>query len=366
MPRPRNSIPKFSVDRNGRAFTKVDGCFISLGRGDNPESRRRYAAVLTAHTSGQPIPTASAAAPAEPRSTVTLNELMLRYVTDALPRFSVAERHCQLSVIRLARQLFGQTPVAEFGPLKLRTLRNAMVAGDPNEVDAEGKPKPRKPWSRNTVNRQVKRLRAIIRWGVSWELVSASVVDALDTVASLTASETTAHEAKPRMAVPDADFQAVRLALREKHRDMLDLLSLTGARPGELLKLTTGMIERTEPVWRCELVEHKTAHRGKRRVLFFNAAAQLILRKYLQADPDARLLKMRRDNFGHTIKRACIRAGVTPFCPHQVRHTVATKLVDEIGTEGTQRLMGHATAAMTAHYSKAAEKQARDAVERLG
>ena len=28
MLRPRNSIPEFSIDRNGRAFTKVDGRFV--------------------------------------------------------------------------------------------------------------------------------------------------------------------------------------------------------------------------------------------------------------------------------------------------------------------------------------------------
>jgi len=64
-----------------------------------------------------------------------------------------------------------------------------MVAGDPKEVDNEGKPKPRKPWSRNTVNRQAKRLRAIFRWGVSWELAPISVVEALEAVSSLTATD---------------------------------------------------------------------------------------------------------------------------------------------------------------------------------
>ncbi|MFO1042232.1 MAG: site-specific integrase [Planctomycetaceae bacterium] len=363
MPRPRNSIPKFSIDKTGRAFTKVDGRFISLGRGDNPESRQRYAAILTAHTSGKLVEKSPQTAQSK---AITINELLLRFVTEALPKYSASERHCQMTVIRLTRKLFGHTAAAEFGPLKLRTLREAMIAGDPDERDSDGTPKPRKPWSRNTVNRQVKRLRAIFRWSVSWELVPASVVDALDMVASLTASETTAAESKPRYAVPDADFQAVRKTLREKHRDMLDLLSLTGARPGELLSLTTGMIERSEPVWRCELKQHKSAHKGKRRVLFFNVAAQAILRKYLKANPDEQLLKMRRDNFGHVIKRACIRAGVTPFCPHQVRHTVATKLVDAIGIESAQRLLGHASSAMTEHYSKAAEKKAIDAAKRLG
>lgn len=361
MPRPRNAIPKFSIDKTGRAFTKVNGRFVSLGRGDTPEARERYAAVLTEQLSGQVTGEAT-----ERKRPVTLNELLLKYATEALPRFSESERHCQRTVIRLARRLFGDTAVAEFGPLKLRVLRNAMVAGDPNETDSNGKPKPRKPWSRNTVNRQVKRLRAMIRWGVSWEMVSPSVVHSLETVPSLTAAETTAKESKPRLAVPDEDFAAVRKVLREKHRDVLDLLSLTGARPGELLKLTTGMIERTGPVWRCELAEHKTAHKGLSRVLFFNSAAQLILRKYLVADPDVRLFKMRRDNFGHVIQRACDRAGVTRFCPHQMRHTAATRLVDQDFTEGAQRLLGHSNATMTEHYSRRAEKLAIEAAKKLG
>ena len=69
--------------------------------------------------------------------------------------------------------------------------------------------------------------------------------------------------------MPDVAFHAVRVVLRENHRHMLDLLSLTGARPGSLLKLTTGMIDRSGLIWRCELTQHETTHRGKTRVLFF-------------------------------------------------------------------------------------------------
>ena len=107
MPRPRNSIPKFSVDRNGRAFTKVDGRFISLGRGEDPESRQRYAAVLTAFTSGVPIqPNSRPQTVAKP--SLSLNELFVRYVTHELPKYSKAERYCQTTVIRLAQQLYGE------------------------------------------------------------------------------------------------------------------------------------------------------------------------------------------------------------------------------------------------------------------
>src|SRR5581483_10207218 len=70
--------------------------------------------------------------------------------------------------------------------------------------------------------------------------------------------------------------------LKPRHRDAFDLLLLTGARPGELIGLTTGAIDRTGEVWRADLAQHKTRHRGKSRTLYFNATAQLILRKYLK------------------------------------------------------------------------------------
>ena len=113
-------------------------------------------------------------------------------------------------------------------------------------------------------------------------------------------------------------------------------------------------------------MQHKTSHKGKKRVLFFNLAAQAILLRHFKADPEARLFPVRRDNFGAAVKRACKRAKVTPFVPHAIRHSVAAKLVDEIGLEAAQRLLGHSEQAMTEYYAKSAERQAVEAVKRLG
>ena len=364
MSRPKNAIPRFCVDANGRAFTKVEARFVSLGRGDSPESRQRYAAVLTDHANGHAIQSATRSTGVKP--SITLNELLLAYSTKELPRFADAEQHCQKCAMRLCRELFGAVLVTDFGPHKLRLIRDAMVAGDPNLKDTDGKPKPRKPWSRSFINKQVKRLRAICRWGVSWEIVPQTVADALSSVKSLGMGESTARETTPRLAVPQADIIAVRAKLREHHRDVFDLMLLTGARPGEIIGLTTGAINRTGDMWRCDLATHKTANKGKSRTLFFNATAQLILRKYLQVDPDAPLFKFSRIGFGNVVKAACGRAGVTPFVPHQLRHSVATRIANELDTESAQRLLGHSSRAMTEHYSKAAESKAIQAVNRLG
>jgi integrase len=282
---------------------------------------------------------------------LTVNELLLQYAAKELPRFAPAEQHCQKCAMRILRATFGSVPVAEFGPLRLRVARDAMIGGDPNAQDKDGRPKPRKAWSRSFVNKQIKRLRANFRWGVSWELVPPSVAEALGSVKSLGIGESTARETTPRLAVPQANIDAVRQQLQERHRDVFDLLLLTGGRPGEIVGLTMSMIDRNDDVWRCDLAKHKTRHKGKARTLFFNATAQLILRKYLSAEPDARLFQFRRIGFGNVVKAACGRANITPFVPHQLRHSVATKVVDELDLESAQRLMGHSSRAMTEHYT---------------
>lgn len=134
----------------------------------------------------------------------TVRELLFRYITEEIPRFSDAERHCQKGAIR---ELFGGTPLAEF--------------------------------------------------------VSQSLVDSLKTVRSPPISDQ-----RQRTAVPEEKLVAVRSLLRARNRDLFDLVLLMGARPGELLGLTTAMIERSGEVRRADLARRKTAHNGKRRALF--------------------------------------------------------------------------------------------------
>ncbi len=364
MSRPKNSVPKYCVDQTGRAFTKVNGRFLSLGKADSPESKLRFAKVLEDHAKG--VLVSKAEKPAVDRDQISINELAALFVGRELARFSPAERYCQLTAIRLLRKMFGETPVDEFGPLRLRVLRDARVAGDLKAKGDDGKPCPRKPWSRDSCNRQVKRIQALFRWGVSFEMVPESVAAALSTIRILMPGETTAKESEPRRAVSQADFDAAKARLKPLYRDVLQLMALTGARPGELVNLRVCDLERNGEVWRADLKRHKTSHKGKRRVLFFNAAAQAILLKHMKADPDALILGCRRDNFSSAVRRACKRAGVAPFVPHEVRHTVATRLADEVGLEAAQRLLGHSTAAMTQHYSKSAERQAITAAKSLG
>ena len=152
----------------------------------------------------------------------------------------------------------------------------------------------------------------------------------LATIRIIAAGETEAAESTPRRSVSKSDIDAVRVELKPRSRDILDLLGLSGSRPGELLGLRRKDINRTGDIWRADLAKRKTAHKGKQRTLFFNQKAQAILLRIMTDDPEAKLFPIRRDSYGHAFKRACERAGITPFVPHEIRHTTATKLVDEV------------------------------------
>lgn len=397
MPRPKSAVPAYRHHKStGRAVVYVNRKSIFLGKYDSSESRQRYAEIVAQITSGQPVSTSSKAPPRRTAAGPSVAALCLRFVADKLPSYAVDEQHCFRGAMRVLVELFGETPVEEFGPIRLRTVRAAMVQGNPEAIGRDGELKPRKPWSRYFVNKQIKRLRRLFRWGVSWEMVPVAIADALATVESLRAGDTEAAESRPREAVSAERLSAVRAELNPRHRDIFDLLLLTGARPGEILKLTTGIIDRTGEVWRVELSQHKTAHKGKARVLHFNATAQGILQKYLSADPEKCLFPIRRDNYGQAVKQACERAFGMPaelrkpdrtlspaklaevkrqakawrqehvFTPHWLRHTTATRIADDAGMDAAQSLLGHCSSAMTALYTKKAEKKAREAAKLLG
>jgi integrase len=358
MARPKKAVPGYSKhSASGQAVVYIDRRPVYLGKYGTPESRQRYADVIAGITARQAAEDAAKPA-ADLQAGLTVNELCLRFATEKLPKFKRAdgrktgEYDCFTILIRLMRELFGETLAAEFGPLKLRTLRAAMVDKD---------------WSRRFINKQVGRVRQIFRFGVSWELVKAPVAAALKAVEALAPGDSAARETEAREAVPQEDIDATKKFLRQRNRDLVDLMLMTAARPSELLSLTTGMIERTGDVWAARLHKHKTAHRGHKRTLFFGAKAQAILLRYLDlAHPDRLLFPVGRKRFSEAVKIASIRAGVPPFTAHWLRHTAVTRFADEAGAEAAQRVAGHATISMTAHYSTAAQKAAREAVKKLG
>lgn len=354
MPRPRNLIPKFSVDRTGRAFCKVKGQFISLGRGDSQDARLRYAEVLQKLSQGLPV------APGSERPDATglsVSEICLAFMLHAQTEYVDAvtgkpskEYDCYKFAVKPLRELFGSIPAESFGPNSLRVVRERYISNG---------------WTRSFIGKTVSRIRHIWRWAVSREMISATSLEALRSLEPLKRGKSAAVESKRRYAVPQADIDAVRKRLRQRNRDILDLLLLCGSRPSELFAITPSMIDQGGDIWTVKLQKHKNSHRGHLRTLYFGKNAQAILTRYLeQAKPEGKLFPGRPDTFRECIRCACIRGKITPFVPYHLRHTALTHVRDELGIEAAQAIGGHAKPDMTAHYAAKMDRLAKEAAKK--
>ena len=265
----------------GQARVRIGGRDFYLGRYGSPEAEAAYHRLLAEWRETGVVPSKANAAKAslDPDG-VTVTEVILTFWRHAVAFYvtpdgePAAEQHSYKSALRILRKVAGPDPAAEFGPKRLLAVQAAMVEAG---------------WTRKYGNRSLGRVRHVFKWAVSREMIPVEIYTALQTVEPLRAGKTAAPEGGDRHAVPVEDFEAVKRVMCDKHRNVLDLLVLTGARPSELLGLTTAGIDRTGDVWVATLARHKTAHKGKRRSLVFRPRSQAILSDYL--NPASRTLR---------------------------------------------------------------------------
>lgn len=111
---------------------------------------------------------------------------------------------------------------------------------------------------------------------------------------------------------------------------------------------------------------HKSVHRGKSRTLFFGKRAQAILQRYIQDDPEVRLFQMTRLGYSRAVLRACDKAEIERWCPHQMRNTNSEIVRQEFDLEHVGATLGHAQLDMSAHYAGIARSNAIAVAERIG
>ena len=246
-----------------------------LGAYGSPESRELYHRLVAewlANGRRWPRP------PAPPEAwSITINEIVLEYSRWASEYYSPSEYSNIKAALRLLRRLFGATSGGEFGPNRLRLVRDEMIRGDRDEVP------PRNPWTRVHVNGQVHRIGALFKWAASHEMLPVAVYQQLKTVTALRRGRTSARETDPVLPVPVEDVDAVRPFLSRQVRALVDLQLLTGARGGELFNLRAVDIRMDDAsgVWTIEPTDHKTAHHGHTRTIYLGPKAQAVIRPFL-------------------------------------------------------------------------------------
>ena len=257
-----------------------------LGEFGTPQSRERYHRVIAEWESldrrlpdpdfDRPTITTSAKSP--PVATgPTVDELVHKFWYWAGSHRAEREQEAFRTVFRLLREMDGSTPAIDFGPNRLRLLREAMVRGD------ESADPPREPWSRSYINSRIKRVRRLFKWAASHELVPPTAHQALATVEPLKRGRTSARETDPVRPAPMDLINAARPFMNRQVRALVDLQLLTGARPSELLGLRAIDLDMDAPgdVWTYRPAEHKNAHRGMERVIYLGPKAQQVVRPFL-------------------------------------------------------------------------------------
>ncbi|NOS99471.1 MAG: hypothetical protein HOP29_02465 [Phycisphaerales bacterium] len=277
-----------------------------LGEFDSRESRERYHRVIALWEAGDrrlPPPDADG----NPGRTganghaVTVVEIIHEYWNWAQGYYR--PKHCQalIGALALLRKFYGRTAAVEFGPKKLRLLREEMIRG--NGAD-------RRPWSRKYINAQIGRIKHLFKWAAAREMAPVSVYESLRTLEPLRRGKCQARETARVLPVPDEMLDAVRPHLTRPVRALVELQLLTGARPGELVELRACDIERKPEaaVWVYKPEHHKNSHLERERTIYFGPKSQEILKEFIVSRAeDAHLFSPKESIAEHRDRRRAAR-----------------------------------------------------------
>ncbi len=425
---------------------------ILLGPHGSEESQKEYTRVINEWlAAGQFVPPSLAGRPLD----LSVGEVCLRFwkhgevyyrLVDGSPSGELDNhKHAQEFLV----DLYGHTPASEFGPLKLKAVRQRMIdacryfvrfaekdrtwerwlreiqvrrqEGHEGRWEAEWKGKwqpvevleTKKTISRKEINRRIDLIKRMFKWAVSEELVPASVFQALLTVRGLRRGHPGTYERPKVKPVPPQHVEAVLPFLCPQVAAMVRLQPLIGARETEICLMRGRDIDRSGPVWwyRIDPNEqpregqpanlHKTAHvegqdgSASVKVLPIGPKAQAILKGWLRDDEDeflfqpgearkkkyeerreqrktplwpshvahqARKKKVKprraprdhydRHSYARAVARACKKAGVPHWHPHQLKHVCGTDVRKKFGLEASRAYMGHSKVSTAELYAE--------------
>jgi integrase len=320
--------------------------------------------------------------------------------------------HNVKDALRPLADLYADHPVTEFGPLRLKAIRQHFIE---------------RGLSRGTVNKLVGTIRRVFKWGTENELVPATVYHALQAVAGLRRGRSTAWESEPVKPVAQAHVEALLPHVAPEVAAMIRLQEATGMRPGEVTIMRGCDIDRggsgnSSGVWTYVPATHKTEHHGIERPIYLGPKAQEIVKPWLKADPRAHLFDPRdaieahraarragrktpmtpsqaarrrkrnpgraprdhytAESYRRAIARGCVKADalahqrgptlkldevvVPSWHPNQLRHNAATRLRREFGIEAARIVLGHRSSAVTEIYAEIDHGRAAEVMARAG
>ncbi|MEN8127075.1 MAG: site-specific integrase [Planctomycetota bacterium] len=311
--------------------------------------------------------------------------------------------------LKVLLDCFPSLPVDEFGPLRLKEVREVMID---------------KKWCRNQINHRIGAIRRMFKWAVSEQFVSPMILHGLQAVTGLKRGRTRAKENKRVLPVDEKHVYAVLAHTTPVVAAMIELQLLTGMRPGEMVAMRPCDIDRSDDkIWHYFPEKHKNQYRGIERIVSIGPRGQELLRPFLlrletafcfspaEAEKQRRQKASRErktplsygnragtnrkddpkrtpgGKYDSTSYRKAVQyaikaankvitekakaAGVEPvlvpyWTPYQLRHTAATKVRKEMGYETAGATLGHTNMSATAIYAERNQGLADEAAKRFG
>ena len=275
-------------------------------------------------------------------------------------------------------------PVEEFGPLKLKDLRQLMI---------------KRGWCRGVVNQRTSIIKRMFKWAASEQLAPASTYHGLQTVEGLKRGRSGAKETEPVKPVAESHVRVILPFTSTTVAAMIELQLLTGMRSGELVIMRPCDIETSGKIWQYRPREHKTKYRGHERIISIGPKAQKVLRPFLkrkledycfspiESDAERNQKRVKSDRQTGVSRRVGLRydsgsyrraieyaiaaarrdgVKVPDFHPHQLRHTAATRIRKEMGLDAARAMLGHRNLKITDDYAELDKALAGKAALKFG
>jgi integrase len=142
-------------------------------------------------------------------------------------------------------------------------------------------------------------------------------------VIGLAAGRTNAPEPEPVGPVDEAHYRAALPFVRPQVRALLELLAVTGMRPGEACRIRPCDIDTSAAVWVYRPPHHKTKWRGKDRAVPLGSKARAILKEFTPSDPTDFYFSPARATADQLAERTARRK--TPRYPSHMKRNAAKR-----------------------------------------
>ena len=382
-----DATPKYRKHKaSGQAIVTLSGKDHYLGPHGTKASRLEYDRVIAEWIAGGRLPLLET----EERTIVQVIAAYLHHAKDYYR--GSGEYENMRYALRPLKEVYGRTPAAEFSPLKLKAIREKMIADG---------------LCRNEVNHRIGRIKRCFCWAVENELVPPSVLHGLQAVRGLARGRTEARETEPVKPVPDAFVDSIKSHVSPHIWAMIELQRYSGMRPGEVCAMRTCDLDTSGKVWLYTPRQHKSAWRGHERTIYLGPKAQAVLKPWLRAELEEPLFQPREAEAWHreqrhkarktplscgnvcgsnrkakpqkrpgesynartyyvAIRRACLAADVPVWSPNRLRHNAGTWLRKEFGLDVARVVLGHRSPRTTEVYAELDQEKAATVMAQVG